>query len=132
MSETTCCYKLKCKRIPKYWVRKKEAYNFWYPLCLKHFKKIIKNSKIEIIALKTERARKFEHKIFCAQYLNQDKFKNWKGSIDWEEIASELDIDKPITFEVYRALQKHYYNNYLKIKKRINKKRVTENESIFS
>jgi len=44
------------------------------------------------------------------------------GLFSWEEIANNLDMDKPITFEVYRALQKHYLNNYLKVKKRIERK----------
>jgi hypothetical protein len=92
---------------------------WWYHLCSKHLKKIIKNPKFEITALKTERVRKFEHRIFCAQYLHQKEHKNWNMFIDWEEIANDLDIDKPLTFEVYRALEKHYYNNYLKIKKRL-------------
>jgi len=92
---------------------------WWYHLCSKHLKKIIKNPKFEIIALKTERVRQFEHKIFCAQYLHQKEHKNWNMFIDWEEIAKNPDLDKPLTFEVYRALEKHYYNNYLKIKKRL-------------
>lgn len=82
-------------------------------------KKILKNSKIEITALKTERVKNFETKIFCARSSYINKFERWKMFIDWEEIASDLDLAKPITFDVYRALQKHYYNNYLKIKKRI-------------
>ena len=97
---------------------------FWYPLCLKHLKKVIKNSKIEIVSLRTERVRKFEHNIFCSREIGQVEFKRWKMFIDWEEIASELKMDKPLTFEVYRALEKHYQNNYLKIKKRIEKKRL--------
>ncbi len=133
MIKQKCCYKLKCKRSPEYWVRRmdKSLYleipypsNWWYPLCLKHLKKIIKNSKIEIIALKTERARKFEHKIICSKLSHNSEFEKWKMFIDWEEITSNLDIEKPITFEVYRALQKHYLNNYLKVKKRIEKKKI--------
>ena len=126
MTEITCCYDLECEKRPVYWVKKKDSFiqSYWYPLCLKHFKKILKNSNIEITVLKTERARKIELKIFCARELHQVEFKNWKMFIDWEEIASELDMDKPITFEVYRALQKYYHNNYLKIKKRIENKRL--------
>ncbi len=131
LTKTTCCYKLKCKKEVEYWVRRmdKSIYHetsyrssWWYSLCSKHLKKIIEKAKIEIIALKTERVRKFEHKIFCAQYLHLKEHKRWKMFIDWEEIADKLDIDKPLTFEVYRALQKHYYNNYLKIKKRLKKR----------
>jgi hypothetical protein len=124
---------LKCKKRPKYWVRRmdKSIYhdipypsNWWYPLCTKHLKKIIKNSKFEIIALKTERVREFEHKIFCSRDSHITDFKNWKMFIDWEEIASELDVEKPVTLEVYRALQKYYLNNYLKVKKRIEKRKL--------
>ena len=130
-----CNYKLKCKRKAEYWVRKmdKSIYHeipyrpsWWYPLCSKHLKKIInweKKGKVEINALKTERVRQFEHRIFCAQYLHQKEHKKWNMFIDWEEIANNLDLDKPLTFEVYRALQKYYYNNYLKIKKRFRLKR---------
>ena len=127
-----CCYKLKCKREAEYWIRRmeKSIYHeipyrstWWYSLCSKHLKKIIKKAKIVIIALKTERVRKFEHKNFCGRDLDIKKHKNWKMFIDWEEITNNLDLDKPITFEVYRALQKHYYNNYLKIKKRFQLKR---------
>ena len=129
--KTTCCHKLKCKKKVEYWIRRmdKSLYHeipyrssYWYPLCTKHLKKTInweKKGKIEIIALKTERVRKFEHKIFCGRSLDIKEHKNWKMFIDWEEIANNLDIDKPLTFEVYRALQKHYLNNYLKIKKRL-------------
>jgi hypothetical protein len=78
-----------------------------------------KKGKVEIIALKTERVRKFEHKIFCGRSLDIKKHKNWKMFIDWEEIANDLDLDKPLTFEVHNALKKHYYHNYLKIKKRL-------------
>ena len=95
--------------------------SYWHPLCSKHLKKIIKNAKVEIIELKTERVRKFEHKIFCARDLEIKDHKNWNMFIDWEDIADNLDLDKPITFEVHRALEKHYYNNYLKIKKRLTK-----------
>ena len=123
MPEITCCYDLKCKKKPEFWVKKKDKTfpNYWYPLCSKHLKKIIKNARIEIISLKTERIRKFEHKIFCARDLHIKEHKNWKLFIDWEEITENLDIDKPITFEVHSALEKHYYNNYLKIKKRFSK-----------
>lgn len=124
MSESKCCYKLKCKKKTEYWVRKKDKVIWWYNLCLKHLKKVIKNTKIEIIGLKTERVRKFEDKIFCAQVLNEPEFRRWKMFIDWEEIANELDMDRPLTFEVYRALEKHYNNNYIKIKNRIEKKRL--------
>lgn len=124
MSESKCCYKLKCKRNTVYWVRKKDKVIWWYNLCLKHLKKVIKNTKIEIIALKTERVRKFEHYILWSRELHQAEFKRWKMFIDWEEIARELDMEKPLTFEVYRALEKHYYNNYLKIKNLIEKKRL--------
>lgn len=131
MTKTTCCHKLKCKREVEYWVRRmdKSLYNdipyrssWWYPLCSKHLKKTInweKKGKIEIIALKTERVRKFEHKIFCGRSLDIKEHKNWKMFIDWEEIANNLDLDKPLTFEVHNALKKHYYNNYLKVKKRL-------------
>lgn len=128
MTEITCCYKLECKRSTEYWVRRMDTSiyhdipyrsNFWHPLCLKHLKKIIKNTKIEIIGLKTERVRRFEYKIFCSRLSHNSKFEKWKMFINWEEIAENLDLDKPITFEVYRALQKHHLNNYLKIKKRI-------------
>ena len=130
MPEITCCYRLKCKKPPVYWIRKmdKSIYHeipyrssWWYHLCSKHLKKIIKKAEIEIIALKTERVRKFEYKIFCARSLEIEDHKNWKMFIDWEEIAENLDIDKPITFEVHNALQKYYYDNYLKIKKRLKK-----------
>ena len=125
MTDTKCYYKLKCKKPPEYWVRKKDSFipSYWYPLCLKHLKKVIKNTKIKIIALKTERVRKFEHKTFCSRELEQVEFKRWKMFFDWEEIASELKIENPITFEVHRALEKHYQNNYLKIKNRIERKR---------
>jgi len=129
LTKTTCCYKLKCKKEVEYWVRRmdKSIYHeisyrssWWYSLCSKHLKKIIKNPKFEIIALKTERVRKFEHRIFCGQDLHQREHRNWKVFIDWEGIANNLDLDKPLTFEVHRALEKHYYNNYLKIKRSIN------------
>ena len=116
-----CCYDLECKKTPKYWVRRKGKTlpNWWYPLCQEHLKIIILDSEIEITGLKTERVRKFEHKIFCARGLAIKEHKNWSMFIDWEGIADTIKIDIPITFEVYRALQKHYYNNYLKIKRRI-------------
>lgn len=132
LTKTTCCHKLKCKKKVEYWIRRmdKSLYHeipyrssWWYPLCSKHLKKAIKwekKGKIEIIALKTERVRKFEHKIFCGRDLNLKKHKNWKMFIDWEEVIEVLDLDTPpFIFDVYRALQKHYYNNYLKIKKRL-------------
>jgi len=126
LTEITCCYDLECEKRPVYWVKKKDSFiqSYWYPLCQEHLEIIIENSEIEIIALKTERVRKFEYKIFCSKLSHNSEFENWKMFIDWEEIASELDMDKPITFEVYRALQKYYHNNYLKIKKRIENKRL--------
>jgi len=94
---------LKCKRSPKYWVQKMDKtipyeipYRspWWYPLCSKHLKKIIKKSKIEIIALKTERIRKIEVKISCARISDQKSRVNWSMFIDWEEIVTNLEIDK--------------------------------------
>jgi len=95
-----------------------------YPLCLKHLKKVIKKPKFEIIGLKTERVRKFEYKNFCSRLSHNSEFEKWKMFINWEEIAENLDMDKPITFEVHEALEKHYHNNYLKIKNRIERKRL--------